>query len=86
MVVGPSDGVERQNTDSTSTEAITCDRIRCFENRMGCSVQGLEDRRPLVEDRAKMAHQLPGSIGSLPSRKMFCQRQKEPHHPPQDGQ
>ena len=72
MVIGPPAVTEWQNTDSTA--AITCDQVRCFENGMGCSVQGIEDRQPLVESRAAMAHQLPGGICSLPIYKVFYMR------------
>ena len=62
------------------------DRDRClFVGLGGCS-RGNKDWRPLVRDRAGLAHKLPQTMGSNPGREMPGDGCKELHNPTENGQ
>ncbi len=61
-------------------------RIRRLSDRLGSSLRGCSDGRPVVENRGDVAHQLPGVAGGNTGSEVLCQEQDGHSGASQDGQ
>ena len=60
--------------------------LRCLQERLGCSLQNLSDRMPLVSEREEAAHKHSGDESCRFCSEVFLQRKEEPTCPSFDRQ